>query len=159
MDFLSFCGWRRILSSSGAERYPTWRPSVVESFNSLAWLCKAGLACQQFQCTTKTLAPKRRHLLVGSKNFNLANFVFSLLCIYPNYLLGVGKKKKKKTDLRATKELIGSLPTCQEPLWSFFSGRQTGRRSSHSRWRRCHSRRASWGKHQTRFLRGTFHCP
>lgn len=56
------------------------------------------------------------------------------------------------------KNLLSFL-TCQEPLWSFSSGRQTGRQSSRSRWRRYRSLRASWGKNQSRFLRGTSHCP
>lgn len=80
--------------------------------------------------------------------------------MYPNYLLVVDLEKKKVSNWsKCNKKLFGSLRTCQEPLWSFFSGHQTGRRSSHSRWRRCHCRHASWGKHRSRFLRGTSHCP
>lgn len=108
--------------------------------------------------TTKTFTPKRHHLLTGPQIFNLSPTLFSCV-VHLSDLSVCCQKKKFPTDPNATEELIGSLPTCQEPLWSFFSGRQTGRRSSRSRSRRCHSRRASSGKHQTRFLRGTFHCP
>lgn len=58
-----------------------------------------------------------------------------------------------------TKKTLWSSLTCQEPLWSFSSGRQTGRWSSRSRWRHCRSHHASWGKHQSHFLRGTSRCP
>lgn len=59
---------------------------------------------------------------------------------------------------KQTKKL-SSILTCQELLWSVFSGRRTERRSSRSRWRRCRCRRASWGTHQSRFLRDTSRCP
>lgn len=63
------------------------------------------------------------------------------------------------SDCCEKKKIFWSFLTCQELLWSFSSGRQTGRRSSRSRWRRCRSLHASWGKHQSRFLRGTSRCP
>lgn len=66
--------------------------------------------------------------------------------------------KKKKDNNQKTKK-PNWLLTCQEPLWSFSSECQTGRWSSHSPWRHCRSHRASWGKHQSRFLMDTSHCP
>lgn len=78
-------------------------------------------------------------------------FSYSCVCGYVKFIWW--------SSISPLLENLCSFLTCQEPLWSFSSGRQTGRWSSRSRWRHCRSHRASWGKHQSHFLRGTSCCP